>query len=444
MNRQLKIFALLLKEYICSINFYIKIVYQLQRIATEVVQKLTEKGYTAYFAGGFVRDLLLGNRSSDIDIATDALPEEIAQIFPEHALVGAQFGVCIVRHQGHQFEVATFRQDVSYEDGRRPSQVRLKSTPLEDAQRRDFTINGMFFNPLSQEILDFVEGKKDLEEKRIRTIGNPFERFEEDRLRMIRAIRFQMRFGFSLEEKTKDAINSLSHTLLPAVSMERIWQELCKIRSHDGFTEALLHMAKLGLLANILPPLKHASIDTLQQRLSGIDGVSKKVPTILIISQLFGPEDLGFLLGLAIHLKASKEDTKWIETFLEAKTLWEKDPRLTLKYEWVYLLANTKASACFEVLFTKSSSQEKEEYLQLIETFSSQFAFHIDRVHKRKPICQAKELEPLGIRPGKRMGEALRLAERLALEANLSQTEAIFDRLRQDPEWFKLLEDRHS
>lgn len=414
---------------------------QIQKIATQVVEQLREKGYTAYFAGGFVRDLLLGNRSHDIDIATDALPEEIARLFPHHALVGAEFGVCIVRHKGHQFEVATFRRDVSYEDGRRPSEVHLKSSPEEDAKRRDFTINGMFYDPLTQEVLDYVDGQKDLKEGRIRTIGNPYERFEEDRLRMVRAIRFQMRFGFLLEEETKTAIKKLSHTLLPAVSMERIWQELCKMRGNPGFCDAYLHMAEVGLLHTILPPLKDVPLEILQERLRGVEAVSEKVPTILVLSQLFGPGDLGFVLGLGIYLKASKEETTWIEIFLEAKTLWENDPGLLRRYDWTYLLADAKSRPCFELLFAKHTHEEREKILHAIEHFWQKNAYHIERIHKKKPFCRAKDLEPFGIRPGKKMGQLLRMAERIAIEANISEIEEVLQVLRQDPLWFQSLED---
>ena len=353
----------------------------IQHIATEVVKKLVEKGFVAYFAGGFVRDLLIKNRASDIDIATDALPEEIASIFPHHILVGAEFGVCIVQYKDHQFEIATFRHDISYEDGRRPSKVKLKSTPEEDATRRDFTINGMFFDPLEEKILDFVGGRKDLEQGIIRTIGDPYERFSEDRLRMIRAIRFAMRFNFAIEPATEKAIKALANTLLPAVSMERIWQEFCKIRPAERFCEALLRMGELGLLEEIFPPLRGISKTTLETRMEGVHSVSSKVPTILILCQLFDTQDISFMLGLAIHLKASKAETKWIERLLETKTLWQRDPHLTLKYEWTYLLSDHRTKPCFELLFCNIIEQERAEFWQRIDLFTEQFAAHIDRIH---------------------------------------------------------------
>jgi poly(A) polymerase len=416
----------------------------IQLIATEVVKKLVEKGFIAYFAGGFVRDLLIKIRSSDIDIATDALPEEIAAIFPHHILVGAEFGVCIVQHKGHQFEVATFRHDISYEDGRRPSQIRLKSSPEEDAKRRDFTINGMFFDPIDGKILDFVGGQEDIEKGIIRTIGDPYERFSEDRLRMIRAVRFAMRFNFSIENATKKAITKLANSILPAVSMERIWQEFCKIRSAERFSEALLLMAELGLLETIFPPLQKTPKELFEKRLEGVTTVSSKVPTILILCQLFDAKDIPFILTLSLHLKASKAETKWIETFLETKALWQQDPLLTMRYEWTYLLADHRARPCFELLFCKFSEHKQQEFWQRLDHFTEQFASHIDRIHKRKPLCQAKDLEAFGIRPGKKMGELLRLAEKIAIGANISQKEEVIAKLTQDPVWFQIVEDVRS
>ena len=406
-----------------------------ERLAKEIVTQLKEKGYTAFYAGGFVRDKLLGIPSSDIDIATDALPNEVAALFPEHFLVGAQFGVCVVRHKSHSFEVATFRQDVSYHDGRRPTEVVLRSTPEEDAKRRDFTVNGMFYDPITNEVLDFVGGQDDLQQGVIRTIGKAQERFEEDRLRMIRAIRFAFRLGFSIEEATRSAIIELSHTLLPSVSMERIWQELQKIRQGPNFSEALLEMSHLGLLGSCLPPLKKVSTDLIKMRLEGIEKVSEKVPTILILSELFSPEDIPFVLGLGIYLRGSKDETKWIETLLEIKGLWQQDPDFTRHYEWAMLLANKRSKACLELLFTKQEDNVRNAAQKQLAACEMHLQPHIERIHKKKPLLQAKDLQELGITPGKRMGELLQLAERLTIEQNLKSSEEVIQKLMQDPSW---------
>ena len=193
-----------------------------KKIATAIVRKLVAAGYTAYFAGGWVRDYLMGHPSEDIDIATDAPPEKIIDLFPKTLLVGVAFGVVVVIVDGHQFEVATFRRDIDYADGRKPSKIEL-STAEEDAFRRDFTINGMFYDPLEDVFHDFVKGKEDIQHGVIRAIGNADERFVEDRLRMIRAVRFAARFAFNISSETQSAIEANADTLFPAVAMERIW-----------------------------------------------------------------------------------------------------------------------------------------------------------------------------------------------------------------------------
>lgn len=154
-------------------------------IAKLIVLKLHRAGFIAYFAGGWVRDYVMDHPSEDIDIATDATPAQIMDLFPHTVLVGLAFGVVIVVSDGHQFEVATFRKDLHYADGRHPQGIEM-STPREDALRRDFTINGMFYDPIEELIHDFVHGQDDIRQGIIRTIGDPYERFFEDRLRMLR------------------------------------------------------------------------------------------------------------------------------------------------------------------------------------------------------------------------------------------------------------------
>ena len=234
---------------------------QLIQKATQVVQILTKAGHIAYFAGGCVRDHLLGYESQDIDIASSATPEEVKAIFPKTIPVGEQFGVMIVVQGEHHFEVATFRSDGSYEDGRRPEGVTFV-TPKEDAKRRDFTINGMFYDPLEEKIIDFVEGRKDLEQGIIRAIGNPEQRFEEDKLRMLRAIRFAARFDYPIETETFKAIKQFSQEI-NVVSMERIREELIKILRgfHRGLAMQLLHDSQL--LLEILPEI--AAMDGVKQ-----------------------------------------------------------------------------------------------------------------------------------------------------------------------------------
>src|ERR1044072_330923 len=177
----------------------------MERTASEIVRNLRGAGHVAYYAGGGVRDLLRGQAPKDIDIATDARPETVQKMFPRTYAVGAHFGVIVVLEGDFQFEVATFRSDGAYLDGRRPVEVHF-ATAEEDAARRDFTINGMFFDPERDEVIDYIGGRADLERRVIRAIGDPGQRFAEDRLRMLRALRFATVLGFDIEGKTWDAI----------------------------------------------------------------------------------------------------------------------------------------------------------------------------------------------------------------------------------------------
>ncbi len=176
--------------------------------ANSIVRTLRECGHQAYLVGGCVRDLLLGREPQDYDVSTDATPEEVMQIFPETYAVGAQFGVVLVplpnddANADETVEVATFRSDIGYTDGRHPDEVRFSKDPREDVKRRDFTINGLLFDPISNEVLDFVGGRADLDAGIIRTIGDPERRFAEDKLRMLRAVRFASRFGYAIEPQT--------------------------------------------------------------------------------------------------------------------------------------------------------------------------------------------------------------------------------------------------
>ena len=402
------------------------------KCAKEICQELRQSGHIAYFTGGWVRDYLLGITSSDIDIATNADPEEIIKIFPDHVLVGAQFGVVLVLYGPFQFEVATFRKDVLYENGRTPSEVILKSSSEEDAKRRDFTINGMFFDPVTEEIYDFVGGKADLERKVIRCIGVPQARFQEDRLRMLRAIRFAHRFGFAIDESTRRAIATLSHTLLPAVSMERIWQELCKMREAPLFKEALLEMHTLGLLGTIFPPLKNVTLQTLLSRLEGIETLQAHVPTILFLVKLFGTDDEPFVKNLHQTLRASREEGKWIEAFLEFKklALEELEPYLLAK-----LFANSRFEIVFEVLLCQKSEEERKQFLEWYKKRHHELEFFIHCLRKKEPLITSKDLSALGIKPGKEMGQLLQEAEKIAINLHLIHKHEILEKLQKMPLW---------
>ncbi|WP_437224305.1 CCA tRNA nucleotidyltransferase [Planctomicrobium sp. SH661] len=238
--------------------------------ATHVVQQLVHAGYTAYWAGGCVRDTLLGKNPQDYDVATSATPEQVRQVFgPRRSLpVGESFGVIIVlgpKGSGHSVEVATFRREGNYLDGRRPTSVEFCSA-REDASRRDFTINGMFFDPISNTVHDYVGGEADLRAKVIRAIGDARARMTEDKLRMLRAVRFTAALEFSLEEETAQAIREMSSEVR-VVSAERIAQELRKMLAGRQRSQAMQLFAELGLMEVLLPEV-HQSTSSNAERWS--------------------------------------------------------------------------------------------------------------------------------------------------------------------------------
>ena len=219
--------------------------------ATSLALKLKKAGHTAYFAGGCVRDKLLGLDPKDFDIATSAPPSAVIALFPGANEVGAHFGVVIAKHEGHHIEIATFRTDGSYGDGRRPDSVTF-STPEEDAHRRDFTINGLCEDPDTGEIIDHVGGVRDMEARIIRAIGTASHRFREDSLRLLRAVRFATTLGFPIEPETFAAIRENAH-LLDKVSPERIRDEFSKIIVSQNRRRGLELLVDSGLIAHFLP-----------------------------------------------------------------------------------------------------------------------------------------------------------------------------------------------
>ena len=227
---------------------------KLYDVAVSIVRQLRQKGFVAYFAGGSVRDALLGYPPKDIDIATDAKPNEVSFLFPRTVAVGIQFGVLRVIEQGLEYEVATFRSDGPYLDGRRPQDVRF-ATPEQDAARRDFTINGMFYDPMEERLIDFIGGQQDLRRRIIRAIGVAGERFKEDRLRLLRAVRLAAHLGFAVEQETWKAIRDVAGQIL-VVSPERIRDELLKIVSDPHRLRGFDLLDESGLLAVILPEVE--------------------------------------------------------------------------------------------------------------------------------------------------------------------------------------------
>ena len=237
-----------------------------QQHAAAIVRALRERGHQAYFAGGCVRDLLLGREPADYDVATDATPQQIMQIFPETYAVGEQFGVVLVPQSVQMdilagpgerrgaVEVATFRSDVGYSDGRHPDEVRFTQDPQEDVKRRDFTINGMMLDPATNKVLDFVGGRDDLKAGIVRAIGDPERRFAEDKLRMLRAVRFAARFEYRFDPATLAAVQK-SAPRIRQVSGERVRDELTRMLTEGRARRAFQLLDTAGLLREVLPEI---------------------------------------------------------------------------------------------------------------------------------------------------------------------------------------------
>jgi len=265
--------------------------------ATEIVRRLRSEGFQAYLVGGCVRDLVMGREPKDYDVTTNATPDQVLRLFPDALTVGAQFGVVIVPRQAGNVEVATFRSDGIYADGRHPREVRYAQTPQDDVRRRDFTINGLLYDPLADQVLDFVGGQADIRSRRVRTIGDPVERFSEDRLRMLRAVRFTARFDFKLEPTVLAAIRRLA-AQIGDVSAERVRDEIVKILTEGRARQGFELLDESGLLQEVLPEVK---------RLQGVEQPPEFHPegdvwihTLLMLEGMRGPTPT-LAFGVLLH-----------------------------------------------------------------------------------------------------------------------------------------------
>ncbi len=403
-----------------------------QQFAKSIVQRLAEAGHTAYFAGGWVRDFLMKTPSDDIDIATSATVEDIQALFPKTIPVGIAFGIVIVVEKNHPFEVATFRKDQGYVDGRRPIGIDPAS-PKEDALRRDFTINGMFYDPLNDRLYDYVGGQTDIQKGIIRAIGNPHERLLEDRLRMMRAVRYSTRFGFSIEASTEQAIKEHASTLLPAVAMERIWQEFKKMSRFAHFDEGLLLLHRLGLLPVIFPTLQGVSLEILTQRLNPLKSYPPGTPAIAELIELFPDYSLQQLLELCDYVKLSKQEREFVNYFYHAKALfnmpeeWQKNLE---RIEWALFYARPYAKLCLQIFAAHLPLEQQAPFqaehhqrIDLLQPF-------IERIQTKTPVVRAEHLLSAGIPPGPQMGKLLKEAERMSVNENLFDPETIIALLK--------------
>ena len=290
----------------------------LKDFAISIVRTLRERDHKAYLVGGCVRDLLLGREPADYDVASDATPEEVMRIFPDTYAVGAQFGVvlvplperdvaidvtcrdvtCYVSSKANVVEVATFRSDIGYSDARHPDQVRFSKDPREDVERRDFTINGLLLDPVTNEVLDFVGGRNDLDAGIIRSIGDPDQRFAEDKLRMLRAVRFAARFGYTIEPRTFQAIQKTA-SQIDQVSQERVRDELTRMLIEGHARQAFLLLDESGLLREVLPEIE--AMKGVEQPPQFHPEGDVFVHTLLLLERLPHPCPITLAWGALLH-----------------------------------------------------------------------------------------------------------------------------------------------
>lgn len=417
--------------------------------AIEIVRTLQERGYKAFFAGGCVRDMIMGRESADYDIATNALPKDIVGLFRKTIPVGVQYGVVIVVKNSHNFEVATFRTEGSYSDGRHPDYVAF-STPEDDVKRRDFTINGLLYDPAKDEVLDYVGGREDISRGIIRTIGNPFDRFKEDKLRMIRAVRFACRFDFSIHEDTRQAIMQLAPQIR-VVSAERIREEMEKIVTGPNPHIGIKLLDELRLLQEILPEVSntkgvqqpenfHPEGDVFTHSLLALSKMKKNPSWTLAMGVLL--HDIGKTVTFTVsdrirfnlhekagadmaaricdRLKTSTAEKERI-VWLVLKHLYFKDAKKMRLNKLKRLFAEEGYPELAELCRADAlaSSGDLSDYHYCQEMYSKLTYEEV----KPKPLITGHDLIALGLKPGPLFKEILTKVEDEQLDGNLTTRE---------------------
>ncbi len=430
---------------------------ELEQAAISIIKKLTEKGFQALYAGGYVRDRILGRGISDIDIATNALPEDIKSLFPRNIPVGEQFGVIVIPIDGVNYEVASFRRDIGCSDGRRPDSVSF-STLEEDVKRRDFTVNGMYYNPLTDETIDLVNGRDDLKRKVIRTIGNPEERFTEDKLRLMRAVRFASTLGFEIEEHTFNAVKKLSPEI-KRVSTERIREELLKILTSGNGGNGLVLLDKSGILEHILPevhamkgveqpPQFHPEGDVFTHTRLMLELMESNNPLLamaVLLHDVGKPStfvmkdrirfnrhnEVGKKMTLAIcqRLRFSNREIEIISSlvgghmkFMAVKNMRQSTLKRFLSQEYFELHLKLHRLDC---LGSHGSMSSYDFCLEKLEEFSNEEILP-------EPLLTGKDLIKMGMKPGKFFGKILTAVQNEQLEGNISSRDEAVEFVRKN------------
>ena len=402
-----------------------------KQTAIKIVKRLHRNGFQALLAGGCVRDMLLGRRAKDYDVATEAQPGDVIKLFRRTLNVGAKFGVVIVLLDRQQVEVATFRTEEGYADGRHPGSVEF-SNAAEDASRRDFTINGMFYDPLRKKVIDYVNGQTDLKARVIRTIGRPSERFGEDYLRMLRAVRFSTQLGLEIEPATWRAIRR-NAAKITKISGERIAMELEGILVDPNRAAGASMLIESGLAETIFPALPRAqaknAVDVLQQ-------LRKKVDFALALAGFFADAETDIAIRSCRILKLSRNQNRHIKFLLSSRgrLLDDKMSLAQLKK----ILAEPYFRDLYELQRTiqKAKGDSRKAITPLIRLRRRIKALG-DAELKPKPLLTGHDLIKLGATPGPALGQ-------LAEEMYIAQLEGTLQTPSQAKEWANRWLQRHA
>ena len=403
-----------------------------------MLRRLRESGHVAYFAGGCVRDLLLGIEPKDYDVATDAPPPRVRELFKNTQAVGAAFGVILVRRGRSQIEVATFRTEAGYQDGRHPSQVRF-TTAEEDARRRDFTMNGLFLDPLTDQVIDYVGGRADLKAGRIRAIGDPVSRFDEDSLRLLRAVRFSARFGFAIEPATAAAI--VAHApQLKRISPERIAEELRIMLTPATRTAAWRMLWELKLIDTIYRFLKFSRRAPAQEQPILFDHVAPGEPIPFGLALAAGAlcyrarsdADLGDIRALlfkpqvhaAVHamrqaLRISNDESEQMRGTLAGlgPLLADEPPGVAAMKRFLAEPTAAPSRKLMEALAAAGIQRQR------IETLRTELASLEQTDFAPPPLIDGEALKQLGLQPGPMFKRILNEVYDAQLEGRVSTRE---------------------
>ncbi len=399
-----------------------------KQAAIKIIKTLHRNGFEALLAGGCVRDMLLGRSAKDYDIATNARPQQIIKLFERTLKVGAKFGVVIVLFGDKQIEVATYRAEADYEDGRHPEAVRFTDA-AEDAARRDFTINGMFYEPLEKKVIDFVDGQADLKRKIVRTIGRSEERFAEDYLRMLRAVRFATQLDFEIEPGTLSAICKYADRICK-ISGERICMELEAILTDPNRADGLWLMEKAGLVKQIFPGLTPEQISL---AIKVLNRLKKKINFAIALSALFVGCSTEFAIERIKILKLSRNQTKHIRFLLtnRGKLLDDKMSLAQLKL----ILSEPYFRDLYELQRAVQRAENKS--ISSLVKLRRRIRKLGDVELRPKPLLDGHELIKSGACPGPLLG-------RLAEEMYIAQLENTLQTKQQAIKWVTSWLEKHK